>query len=46
MDSITHRQPEPFHDAFFRCLLANSDVADRLSLKAEVYPQMGVIRFA
>jgi hypothetical protein len=33
MDSMKHRQPEPFHDAFFRCLLANRDVADRLSLK-------------
>lgn len=30
-----HRSPEPFHDAFSRCLLANRDVADRLSLREQ-----------
>jgi hypothetical protein len=29
------RSPERFHDAFFRCLLANRDVAGRLTLREQ-----------
>jgi hypothetical protein len=35
MRSVKHRSPEPFHDAFLRCVLANGDVADRLSLREQ-----------